>query len=141
MRKMGIDFGEKTIGIAVSDELGWTAQGIETIKRTSDKKALERIGELIKEYNVSEIVVGYPKNMNGTVGERGQASERFANLLNKRFQLPVHLWDERLTTVAAEKTLLDADMSRKKRKQVIDKLAAVLILQSYLDRHQQAKRI
>lgn len=136
MRKMGIDLGEKTIGIAVSDELGWTAQGLETIKRTNEKKDLERIGELIKEFNVSEIVVGYPKNMNGTVGERGQASERFAKLLNKRFQLPVHLWDERLTTVAAEKTLLDADMSRKKRKQVIDKLAAVLILQSYLDRHQ-----
>lgn len=136
MRKMGIDFGEKTIGIAVSDELGWTAQGLETIKRTNEKKDLERIGELIKEFNVSEIVVGYPKNMNGTVGERGQASERFAKLLTKRFQLPVHLWDERLTTVAAEKTLLDADMSRKKRKQVIDKLAAVLILQSYLDRHQ-----
>lgn len=141
MRIMGIDLGTKTIGIAISDELGWTAQGIETINRTNDENDLERIGELIKEYHVSEIVVGYPKNMNGTVGERGQASERFAKQLTKRFQLPVHLWDERLTTVAAEKTLLDADMSRKKRKQVIDKLAAVLILQSYLDRHQQAKRI
>lgn len=141
MRIMGIDLGTKTIGIAISDELGWTAQGIETIKRTNDENDLERIGELIKEYHVSEIVVGYPKNMNGIVGERGQASERFAKQLTKRFQLPVHLWDERLTTVAAEKTLLDADMSRKKRKQVIDKLAAVLILQSYLDRHQQAKRI
>lgn len=141
MRKMGIDLGAKTIGVAISDELGWTAQGIETIKRTNEEKDLERIGELIKEYDVSEIVVGYPKNMNGTIGERGQASERFAKLLTKRFQLPVHLWDERLTTVAAEKTLLDADMSRRKRKQVIDKLAAVLILQSYLDRHQQAKRI
>lgn len=133
---MGIDLGTKTIGIAISDELGWTAQGIETIKRTNAEKDLARIGQLIAEYNVSEIVVGYPKNMDGTIGERGQASERFAQLLKKRFQLPVQLWDERLTTVAAEKTLLDADISRKKRKRVIDKLAAVFILQSYLDRHQ-----
>lgn len=133
---MGIDLGTKTIGIAISDELGWTAQGIETIKRTNAEKDLARIGQLIAEYSVSEIVVGYPKNMDGTIGERGQASERFAQLLKKRFQLPVQLWDERLTTVAAEKTLLDADISRKKRKRVIDKLAAVFILQSYLDRHQ-----
>ncbi|MFA8439995.1 Holliday junction resolvase RuvX [Pueribacillus sp. YX66] len=134
MRKMGLDLGTKTIGVAISDELGWTAQGIETVTRNKDiEKDLERLDYLIKEHNVSEIVLGYPKNMNGTVGERGQASEQFAELLKSRFQLPVHLWDERLTTVAAEKMLLDADVSRKKRKKVIDKLAAVIILQSYLD--------
>lgn len=133
MRIMGLDLGAKTIGIAISDELGWTAQGVETLQRESIEKDLERLAQLISEYGVSEIVLGYPKNMNGTVGERGQASEQFAELLTARFQLPVHLWDERLTTIAAEKTLLDADVSRKKRKKVIDKLAAVLILQSFLD--------
>lgn len=134
MRKMGLDLGTKTIGVAISDELGWTAQGIETVKRDQKiDKDLERLEQLINEYEVSEIVLGYPKNMNGTVGERGQASEYFAELLSSRFHLPVHLWDERLTTVAAEKMLLDADVSRKKRKKVIDKLAAVIILQSYLD--------
>ncbi len=133
MRIMGLDLGAKTIGIAISDELGWTAQGVETLQRESIEKDLERLAQLISEYGVSEIVLGYPKNMNGTVGERGQASEQFAKLLTARFQLPVHLWDERLTTIAAEKTLLDADVSRKKRKKVIDKLAAVLILQSFLD--------
>lgn len=134
MRKMGLDLGTKTIGIAISDELGWTAQGIETLKRhETTEKDLQRLEKLIHEYEVSEIVLGYPKNMNGTVGERGQASEQFAELLSERFDLPVHLWDERLTTVAAEKMLLSADVSRKKRKNVIDKLAAVIILQSYLD--------
>lgn len=134
MRKMGLDLGTKTIGIAISDELGWTAQGIETLKRHENTdKDLQRIEQLINEYDVSEIVLGYPKNMNGTVGERGQASEQFAELLSARFDLPVHLWDERLTTVAAERMLLSADVSRKKRKNVIDKLAAVIILQGYLD--------
>lgn len=132
---MGLDLGTKTIGVAISDELGWTAQGIETVKRVSLEKDLERLEQLIKEYDVSEIIVGYPKNMNGTIGERGQATEQFAEHLSSRFQLPVHLWDERLTTVAANKMLLDADVSRKKRKKVIDKLAAVIILQSYLDYH------
>lgn len=134
MRKMGIDLGTKTIGIAISDEMGWTAQGIETIKRAGSlKKDFHRLEQLIKEYGVSEIIVGLPKNMNGSIGERGQASQEFAEKLKKRFGLPVHLWDERLTTVAAERMLISADVSRKKRKNVIDKLAAVMILQSFLD--------
>ncbi len=132
---MGLDLGTKTIGVAISDELGWTAQGIETIKRYggTDEKDLTRLEQLIDEYDVSEIVLGYPKNMNGTIGERGQASEQFAEVLKAKFKLPVLLWDERLTTVSAERMLIEADVSRKKRKTVIDKLAAVIILQSYLD--------
>lgn len=134
MRKLGLDLGTKTIGVAISDELGWTAQGIETVQRDRNiDKDLERLQQIITEYDVSEIVLGYPKNMDGTIGERGQASEDFAELLTSRFHLPVQLWDERLTTVAAERILLDADVSRKKRKEIIDKLAAVIILQSYLD--------
>lgn len=135
MRKMGLDLGTKTIGVAISDELGWTAQGIETIRRHggTDDKVMTRLAQLINEYDVSEIVLGYPKNMNGTIGERGQASEEFAEILKAKFKLPVLLWDERLTTVSAERMLIEADVSRKKRKTVIDKLAAVLILQSYLD--------
>ncbi|AMA74606.1 MULTISPECIES: Holliday junction resolvase RuvX [Aneurinibacillus] len=133
MRIMGLDVGEKTIGVAISDELGWTAQGIETIQRESRKKDYLRIEELIKQYDVGEIIVGLPKNMNGTIGPRGEMCQVFAEYLHNRSRLPVKLWDERLTTMAAEKVLLSADVSRKKRKQVIDKMAAVMILQNYLD--------
>ncbi|AOV09196.1 Holliday junction DNA helicase RuvA [Sporosarcina ureilytica] len=133
---MGLDVGSKTIGVAISDALGWTAQGIETISinETEGKFGLERIRELISEYKVNEFVIGYPKNMNNTVGPRGEASEHYADLLKENFNLPVTLWDERLTTMAAERTLIEADVSRKKRKQVIDKMAAVMILQGFLDR-------
>ena len=135
MRTMGLDVGSKTVGVAISDALGWTAQGIETIR--IDEKAgqfgLERIQELIAQYDVSGFVVGFPKNMNNTVGPRGEASEKYAELLTERFGFPVTLWDERLTTMAAERTLIDADVSRKKRKSVIDKMAAIMILQGYLD--------
>lgn len=135
MRIMGLDVGSKTVGVAISDALGWTAQGIETVKidEANDEFGIERIAELVKEYTVTEFVVGFPKNMNNTVGPRGEASENYKKLLEETFSLPVKLWDERLTTMAAERMLIEADVSRKKRKQVIDKMAAVLILQGYLD--------
>ena len=133
MRIMGLDVGDKTIGVAISDEMGWTAQGIETIRRDSLEKDFNRLEALITQYNVEELVVGLPKNMNGTIGPRGELCQSFANDLREKWSLPVHLWDERLTTMAAEKMLITADVSRKKRKQVIDKMAAVLILQGYLD--------
>ena len=135
MRVLGLDVGTKTIGVAVSDEMGWTAQGVETIKINEEKNELgiDRIQELIKQYEVNTIVVGLPKNMNGTIGPRGKACESFAEFLAGRFNLNIVLWDERLTTIAAERLLISADVSRKKRKQVIDKMAAVLILQGYLD--------
>lgn len=132
-RIMGLDLGDKTIGVAVSDEMGWTAQGVETIKRQSREKDLARLDELIASYQVGEIVVGLPKNMNGTIGPRGEICQAFARMLEERMALPVHLWDERLTTMAAERMLISADVSRQKRKKVIDKMAAVLILQGYLD--------
>lgn len=135
MRILGLDVGSKTVGVAISDEFGWTAQGIETIKinEDEDEYGLDRIGQIIKEYGVSKIVVGLPKNMNGTIGPRGEASQKFGQLLEKTFHIPVVFWDERLSTMAAERVLLEADMSRKKRKKVIDKMAAVMILQGYLD--------
>ncbi len=133
MRIMGIDYGDRNIGIAVSDAFQWTAQGIEVVTKRRDNGELERIAELVKEYEVSEIVLGFPKNMNGSIGPRGEISIAFAEQIKEKLQLPVHLWDERLTTAAAERTLLEADVSRKKRKAAVDKLAAVLILQNYLD--------
>ncbi|MFE3576699.1 Holliday junction resolvase RuvX [Lysinibacillus sp. NPDC059133] len=135
MRIMGLDVGSKTVGVAASDALGWTAQGIETVKidEANGEFGIERIAELVKEYAITEFVVGYPKNMNNTVGPRGEASEDYKKLLEETFSLPVKLWDERLTTMAAERMLIEADVSRKKRKQVIDKMAAVMILQGYLD--------
>ncbi|WP_099362007.1 Holliday junction resolvase RuvX [Fredinandcohnia onubensis] len=135
MRILGLDVGSKTVGVAVSDEMGWTAQGIETIKINEERQqfGLERLGEIIKEYEVESVVIGLPKNMNGTIGPRGEASQYYADMVQEKFGLPVVLWDERLSTVAAERVLLSADVSRKKRKQVIDKMAAVMILQGYLD--------
>ncbi|MFJ7663066.1 Holliday junction resolvase RuvX [Lysinibacillus sp. NPDC097162] len=135
MRIMGLDVGSKTVGVAISDALGWTAQGIETVKidEANSEFGIDRIAELVKEYTITEFVVGFPKNMNNTVGPRGEASENYKKLLEDTFSLPVKLWDERLTTMAAERMLIEADVSRKKRKQVIDKMAAVMILQGYLD--------
>jgi putative Holliday junction resolvase len=132
---MGLDVGSKTVGVSISDAFGWTAQGLKTIQINEDKGeyGFEEIGTLIKENEVSKVVVGLPKNMNGTIGPRGEASQFYADELNKRFGVPVVLWDERLTTVAAERVLLEADVSRKKRKKVIDKMAASMILQGYLD--------
>lgn len=136
MRIMGLDVGSKTVGVAISDALGFTAQGIETVQINEETAdfGIERIKELVEQYNVTEFVVGYPKNMNNTVGPRGEASEKYKKLLEETFQLPVTLWDERLTTMAAERMLIEADVSRKKRKKVIDKMAAVMILQGYLDK-------
>lgn len=133
-RSMGLDVGTNTIGVATSDLLGMIAGGVETIRRTTEEKDFARIGELINEHEVDTIVVGYPKNMNGTIGERGHASEAFAEELRRRFEgVKVVLWDERLSTVAAENVLIDADMRRKKRRKIIDMMAAVVILQNYLD--------
>lgn len=133
MRVMGLDYGDRNIGVAISDAFGWTAQGVEVVGRRRDGSEFDRIAELVKEHEVSEIVVGLPKNMNGSVGPRGEICIEFAQQIRQRLELPVHLWDERLTTVAAERTLIEADVSRKKRKLVIDKMAATIILQNYLD--------
>ncbi len=136
MRIMSLDVGSCTIGIACSDALLMTAQGIETIRRTSLEKDFNRLQELIAEYEVHELVVGMPKNMNGTKGERAEKTEEFVEKMKEVIDLPVSYWDERLSTVMAERQLIAADVSRKKRKSVIDKMAAVVILQGYLDRLQ-----
>jgi putative Holliday junction resolvase len=133
LRIMGLDLGDRRIGVAVSDELGWTAQGVGVVERHRDGRELEEIERLVREREVSEIVVGLPRNMDGSIGPRGEICIAFADMLRGKLQLPVHLWDERLTTAAAERTLLEADVSRRKRRQVVDKLAATLILQHYLD--------
>ncbi|UAL51136.1 Holliday junction resolvase RuvX [Metabacillus dongyingensis] len=135
MRIIGLDFGSKTLGVAVSDEFGWTAQGLETIKidEAGGNFGLVRLTQIVNEHQAEKIVLGFPKNMNGTVGPRGEASQSFALKLEKKFGIPVILWDERLSTMAAERVLISADVSRKKRKKVIDKMAAVMILQGYLD--------
>ena len=134
MRSMSLDLGTRTIGIAVSDLTGLIANGVETLRRTSPERDFMRIQELLAEWEVEEIVLGYPKNMNGTIGERAEISEAFAEELRNRFPgISVILWDERLSTVAAEKVLISADLQRKKRRKVIDMMAAVVILQNYLD--------
>lgn len=136
VRILGLDYGTKTTGVAVSDPMGWTAQGLEIIRRQEEehlKATINRIAELCAEYKVEKIVLGLPKNMNNTLGERGEKTLLFKEKLEARLKLPVEMWDERLSTVAAENVLLEADMSRKKRKNVIDKLAATIILQNYLD--------
>ena len=136
MRIMGLDYGTKTVGVAISDPLGFTAQGIETIDRKEENKlrrTLARIEELIKEYEVETIVLGLPKNMNNTLGERAEKTLEFKEMLERRTGLPVVMWDERLTTVEAERTLIESSVRRENRKKVIDKIAAVIILQGYLD--------
>ncbi|HEM3624583.1 Holliday junction resolvase RuvX [Streptococcus suis] len=137
MRILGLDVGSKTVGVAISDPLGFTAQGLEIIPIDEDKGefGLERLTELVEQYKVDKFVVGLPKNMNNTSGPRVEASQAYGDLLTERYKLPVEYQDERLTTVAAERMLIEqADISRGKRKKVIDKLAAQLILQNYLDR-------
>ncbi|MBN3525734.1 Holliday junction resolvase RuvX [Paenibacillus apiarius] len=133
MKILGLDYGDRKIGVAVSDAFGWTAQGLEVIVQRKPEDVMRRIGEIVREHGVEEIVLGLPKNMNGTIGPRGELSKSFAEQLQQSFGLPVHLWDERLSTVSAERTLLEADVSRKKRRQVVDKMAATIILQTYLD--------
>ena len=137
MRLMGLDYGSKTVGVAVRDPLGLTAQGVETVWRKQENKlrqTMARIEELISEYQVERIVLGYPKNMNNTVGERAVKSLEFKEKLEKRTGLPVVMWDERLTTAEAERTLMETGVRRENRKQFLDQMAAVLILQGYLDR-------
>ena len=136
MRIMGLDYGSKTVGVAVSDALLLTAQNIETICREQENKlrrTLARIQELCLEYEVEEIVLGFPKNMNNTTGDRAEKSLEFAEMLKKRTGLPVVMWDERLTTVEANRTLMEAGVRRENRKEYVDELAAVFILQGYLD--------
>lgn len=136
-RIMGLDYGSKNIGVAVSDLLGLTAQGIETLKvneATKDFK-MKRLKELVKEYEIGTIVVGLPKNMDNSIGFRGEATLEYIEILkNKIKNVDIILQDERLSTMGANRVLLEADVSRKKRKQVVDKMAAVLILQTYLDK-------
>lgn len=136
MRIIGLDYGTKTVGVAISDALGITAQAVETITRKEEnklRKTYARIEELIKENDVEEIVVGLPKNMNNTLGERAEACKEFADNLERRTGLPVVMWDERLSTVSADKVLMETGVRRENRKAVIDQIAAVFILQGYLD--------
>lgn len=136
MRVMGLDYGSKTVGVAICDPLGITAQGIETIERKEEnklRKTLARIEELIREYGVESVVLGLPKNMNNTLGERAEKTLEFKEMLERRTGLTVTLWDERLTTVEAERTLMESKVRRENRKKYVDKIAAVFILQGYLD--------
>ena len=136
MRIMGLDFGSKTVGVAISDPLLLIAQGVTIIRRKEENKlrqTLAQIEELIKQYEVTEIVLGNPKNMNATLGERAELSAEFKEKLERRTGLPVVMWDERLTTVAADKTMMEVGIRREHRKEYVDQIAAVFILQGYLD--------
>lgn len=133
MRTMGLDVGTKTVGVAVSDALGLTGQAVVTLRRTNLKADLAELERLAREHEVTRVVVGLPLNMDGSEGPRAQASRDFGHKVEQRLGLPVEYWDERLTTVAAHRTLLEADLSRQKRKQVVDRLAATFILQGWLD--------
>lgn len=134
VRVLGLDIGSKRIGIAVSDELGFTAQPVETLLSKGMEADLDRIVALVDQYGAEEIVVGLPYNMNGTEGPEAKKVRAIMEKISKRVNIPVQEWDERLSTAAAERTLLEADMSRSKRRKVVDRLAAVIILQGYLDR-------
>lgn len=142
-RIMGLDYGSVTVGVAVSDPLWLTAQGIETIRRPQENKlrrTLARIEELVEEYEVERIVLGYPKNMNNTIGERCRKTEEFAQMLIRRTGLSVEFEDERLTTVAAHNAMIEANVRREKRAEVVDKVAATIILESYLERLRNQKQ-
>jgi putative Holliday junction resolvase len=139
MRIMGLDVGSKTIGVAISDELGITAQGFKTIKRKAMEDDLRELYTIISQFQIEKIVVGLPKNMDGSLGKQAEFVLGWIEDFKNKIQLPVETWDERLSTVEATKTLLKADLSRKKRKGVIDKLAAVLILQGYLQQIRSRK--
>ena len=137
MRILGLDLGDKTLGVAVSDAFMWTAQGVTIIKRnnpTEYKQSLSELEKIVNEYEVSEIVLGYPKNLDNSEGDRCEKTKIYKEKLEKKFKnIPIILWDERMSTIAATRTLISADMTRDKRKKIIDKLAAVHILQGYLD--------
>ena len=143
MRIMGLDYGSKTVGVAVCDPLGLTAQAVETITRKEENKlrrTCQRIEELVREYEITSIILGYPKNMDDSVGERGKKTREFRELLKRRTGLSVILWDERLTTVEADEILRESGVPRGERKKVIDKVAAGIILQSYLDASQSERK-
>ena len=134
MRILAMDVGDRRIGMAISDPMGWTAQGIETLERKNNKQDMEQIANIIKRYNPEKIVIGLPKNMNGSIGPQGQKVKEFAELLKSEvYKGEIIFWDERLTSVMANRLMIDADVSRAKRKKKVDKMAAVFILQSYLD--------
>lgn len=132
-RILGLDVGSKRIGLAISDPLGITAQGLETVQRQNKRLDFERLERVIRDYGVAEIVVGYPLRMSGAEGVQAEKMQRFADELRERFGLPVHLWDERLTSAQANRLLRETDMSIKRRGQVVDQMAAVLILQNWMD--------
>jgi len=134
LRILGIDYGNKRVGTAVSDQLGWTAQPLDTLKMSGHREILEKIEKYIEKYDIEKIVVGMPYNMDGTIGKRAEITQSFINFLENNLELPIEIQDERLTSSQAENILLEADVSRAGRKKVIDKLAAALILQTYLDR-------
>jgi putative Holliday junction resolvase len=139
MRILGLDYGSKTVGVAVSDPFGWTAQGITTITRKDENNLISTISCLkgiLDEYNIEKIVLGLPKNMDNSEGERVSKTLKFKRRLEREFDIFIETWDERLSTVGAKRSLIEADISRKKQKKVIDKMAAVFILQGYLDGHQ-----
>lgn len=141
-RILGLDVGSKTVGVAVSDPFGWTAQGLEIIRinEAKEKFGIDRLGEIIDEYEVDRVVIGLPKNMDGTIGERAEASLAYGDLVIETFNLPVEYEDERLTTAQANRMMIEeGDVSRRKRKKVIDKIAAMMILQNYLDRKDMMK--
>lgn len=134
MRIMGVDYGDSRIGIAVSDPFGWTAQGVETIHWKGDlNKPVSRIQQLVKDYGVERVIVGFPRNMNGTVGPRGEKTQEFIDLLKERLGIEILKWDERLTTVAANRTMHEMGVKTNKKKGVVDQIAAVYILQGFLD--------
>ena len=139
MRILGLDVGQKTIGVAVSDPLGFTAQGITTIRRGKKEQDIEELKKICSEYSVETIVVGLPKNMNGSIGFAGEKIMEFTELIKKHIDIKIELWDERLTTVAAHRAMLEADLSRGKRKKIVDKIAATYILQGYLDKLSRLK--
>lgn len=132
-RILGLDLGQKTIGVAISDPLGFTAQGLTTIRRSNKEKDIEDLKKICDDYKVETIVIGLPKNMNGTIGPSGELAMAFGKLIEEEFKIEVKFWDERLTTVAAHKAMLEADLSRSKRKKIVDKVASTYILQGYLD--------
>lgn len=133
MKYMGLDVGSKTIGIAVSDDFCWTAQPVTTIRRKNSDLDFQELVDLIEEHDITEIVIGLPKNMNGSIGSSATKVIEFSDFLKAQLTIPISFWDERMSTQAVTRTLIEADVSRKKRKKVIDKLAAVYILQGYLD--------
>ncbi|HHT36450.1 MAG: Holliday junction resolvase RuvX [Candidatus Wallacebacter cryptica] len=135
MRVLGLDVGEKTVGVAVSDPLGFTAQGLEVIRRTSIEQDLKRLAEIADQYQVERIVVGMPRRTDGSYGPEAEKVEAFAAKLKEAVTVPIVFWDERFSTAAAERILLEGDVSRAKRRRVVDKVAASVILQGYLDRN------